>query len=516
LSRTSDTLPHRQRRTLLPAICKLPAIVACALLLPLAAQAQTMPTLQIATDQSPVGLDPQVATAFSTALIDSTIYEGLTAIDGKLNIVPALAKSWTVSPDGLTYTFTLRPGATFHDGKPVTPADIVANFNRVRDPKTASPFASRLAGMKSIAASGTDQVVVTLTAPSAPFLAQLAAIAIASPSAFAELGRKPDGTGPFRFKQWVPDTDIALERNPAYWDKGLPKLGGLTFNIVPDASAREAGIASGAYQLIPVVDAGSAVALAHKPGVKLLKTEDLAYSLIGLNTSRPPFDNPKVREAVDMAINRAQLVQAVYFGRGVPAGPLSPALTQWALPTSNFPCYKPNPAGAAKLLAAAGIKGKLPVTLNVLGSLQQVVDVAQVVQAQMNKAGFDVKLNVQEQGRFIADWRASNFQGFVSLNGGGPDPDDYFGRTFQTGGATNVFKYSNPTIDKDLTAARADTSPAARKKLYDTVQRQLACTGPVVHLAYGTLYAAVGDKLSGFAPMATRSLRTLRDATLRK
>jgi ABC-type transport system substrate-binding protein len=111
------------------------------------------------------------------------------------------------------------------------------------------------------------------------------------------------------------------------------------------------------------------------------------------------------------------------------------------------------------------VTGKLKLTLNVLGSLQIVVDIAQVVQAQLNKAGFDVALNVQEQGRFIADWRASNFDGFVSLNGGNPDPDDYFGRTYQTGGATNVFKYSNPDLDKLLIAARATTDAAARKHM---------------------------------------------------
>jgi peptide/nickel transport system substrate-binding protein len=492
---------------------RLPALAVCALLLPFSAWGQT---LEIATDQSPNGLDPQLATAFSTALIDSNIYEGLTAIDQDLRVVPALSDRWTVSADGLVYTFHLRSGAVFHNGRKVTPQDIIANLARVRDPRTGSPFASRLGGVKDVTAVGEDGVSIALAAPSAPFLAQLASIAIVAPEAIADLGSKPVGTGPFRFKEWVPDTDIALERNPDYWDKGLPALDGLTFDIVPESTAREAGISSGTYQLLPVMDATSAVALAGQPEVKLLETQDLAYSLIGLNVSRPPFNKPEVREAMNMAIDRAQLVEAVYFGRGVPGGPLSPALGQWALPTSDFPCYTPDPAGAQRKLAAAGITGKLKLTLNVLGSAQQVVDVAQVVQAQLNQAGFDVSLNVQEQGRFIADWRASNFDGFVSLNSGGPDPDDYFGRSFQTGGATNVFKYSNPALDKQLMEARAATDPAARKKIYDDVQRTLACTGPVVHLAYGTLFAAVRDNVEGFAPMATRSLRALRATKLAK
>ncbi|MCW3475354.1 ABC transporter substrate-binding protein [Limobrevibacterium gyesilva] len=492
------------------------ALAALAVMLPFAVGLPTAAaqTLEIATDQSPVGLDPHVATAFSTALIDSNIYEGLTAVDTDLRTVPSLAESWTVSPDGLTYVFRLRAGATFHNGRAVTPQDIIANIERVRDPKTASPFASRFTGIKGMEAVGANELRLTLDAPSAPLLSQLATLAIVAPEAAATLGRVPVGTGPFRFKEWVPDTYITLERNPAYWEKGLPYLGGLKFNIVPESATREAGIASGTYRLMPVVDAAAAAALAGKPGVRLLQTQDLAYSLIGLNTSKAPFDKPAVREAFNLAIDRAQLVQAVYFGRGVPGGPLSPALTQWALPVSAFPCYTPDAAAAQKKLQEAGITGKLKVTLNVLGSLQQVVDVAQVVQAQLNKAGFDVQLNVQEQGKFIADWRASNFEGFVSLNSGSPDPDDYFGRAFQTGGATNVYKYSNPDLDKLLIAARAETDPKARKQLYDGAQRILACTGPAIDLAYGTLFAAVRGDVQGFTPMATRSLRTLREAKI--
>ena len=469
--------------------------------------------LEIATDQSPVGLDPHVATAFSTGLINTTIYEGLTAIDKDLRIVPALAESWTISPDGLAYRFRLRAGAVFHNGRALTPQDVIANIERVRDPKTASPLASRLAGVKAVEV-GAGELTMTLTAPSAPFLSQLASIAIVAPEAVAELGRKPVGTGPFQFKEWVPDTYIMLDRNPNYWDKGLPLLSGLKFNIVPESATREAGLAGGTYKLIPVADAAAATALKGKPGVKLLETQDLAYSLIGLNTTKAPFDNPRVREAFNLAIDRAQLVQAVYFGRGVPGGPLSPALAEWALSTADFSCYKPDAAAAQKLLQAAGVTGKLKITLNVLGSLQLVKDVAEVVQAQLNKAGFEVTLNVQEQGKFIADWRASNFEGFVSLNGGSVDPDDYFGRTFQTGGATNVFKYSNAELDKLLIDARALSDPKARKPLYDQAQRILACAGPVIHLAYGTLFSAARNDVQGFFPSPTRSMRALRETKL--
>jgi peptide/nickel transport system substrate-binding protein len=489
-----------------------PLALIAALLAPLVVQAQT---LELATDQSPVGLDPQVATAFSTALIDSNIYEGLTGIDRDLRVVPALAASWTISPDGLTYDFVLRD-AKFHNGRAVTPDDVVKNIERVRDPKTGSPYASRFIGIKAMQATGPHALRMTLDAPAAPLLAQLASLAIVAPEAFAEAGRKPVGTGPFRFQQWVPDTYIALEKNPDYWDAGLPKLAGLKVNIVPESATRELGLAGGTYGMLPVVDASSAAALTGKPGVRILQTQDLAYSLIGLNVSRPPFDKPEVREALNMALDRAQIVQAVYFGRAAPGGPLSPALKEWALPVSDFPCYTPDAAAARKKLQGAGVALPVKATLNVLGSLQVVVDAAQVVQAQLDKAGFDIALNVQEQGKFIADWRAGNFAGFVSLNGGGPDPDDYLGRTFGTGGATNVFKYSNPDLDKLLAAARAERDEAKRRQMYADAQKMLACTGPIATLAYATLFTAERDDVHGFAPLPTRSLRYLRETSVGK
>lgn len=489
---------------------RLVAIACAALLVTPLAHAQTPPVLEIATDQSPVGLDPHVATSFATQLITSTIYEGLTAIDDNLRVVPALAASWTVSDDGRSWRFVLRDNAVFHNGRAVSPEDVIASIARVRDPKTGSPYASRFAGITAAEPDGAKAVRIKLAEPSAPFLSQLAALVIVPPEAVADLARKPVGTGAFKFREWVPDTYIALERNAGYWAAGLPALPGLKFDIVPEASTRQLGIQGGSYRMLPSLDAATATALAGQSRVKILQVQDLAYSLIGLNTTRPPFDKPEVREAVNFAIDRGQLVEAAYFGKAAPGGPLSPALTDWTLPVSAFPCYTPDAARARKLLTDAGLTLPVKVTLNVLGSLQTVVDVAQVVQAQMNKAGFEVTLAVQEQGKFIQDWRAGNFQAFASLNGGGPDPDDYFGRTFATGGATNVFKYSNSQLDTLLTQARASGDPAARKRMYDEAQRILACQGPAVHLAYGTQFTAVRSDVQGFAPNPTRSLRSLR------
>ncbi len=177
-----------------------------------------------------------------------------------------------------------------------------------------------------------------------------------------------------------------------------------------------------------------------------------------MNTSKPPFDNAKVREALNYAINRDEIIAAALFGAGVPGGPLSPALKDWAVDVKEFPCYKPDPAKAQALLKEAGVATPVAVTMIVLPR-QDIKDIAQVVQQQLNKAGFKVELKTPELGQFIQDWRNSNFDLFASTNAGSPDPDDYFFRTFRTGGSTNVFKYSNAEVDALLDRGRADRRP---------------------------------------------------------
>ena len=490
------------------------ALLAGALLTGAPASAQT---LEVAVDQSPAGLDPHVITAFSSFMIvNGTIYEGLTAIDRDLKVVPSLAESWTVSPDGRTYTFKLRAGVTFHDGSPMGAEDVVATIRRVQGKDIASPLASRLGSVETATAVDSGTVELKLKEPASPLLASLATIAIAPRSMETNkdaLQKQPIGTGPFRFGEWQPNGYILLGRHDRYWQPDAPKLSGIKFNIVPESATRQVGLASGQYAMLPNIDAVTALQLKGRPGVSLSQTLELAYSLVGMNTAKPPFDNPKVREALNYAVNRQEIVDVALFGAGVPGGPLSPALKAWAVDVKEFPCYRHDPAKAQMLLKEAG--GSLPVavTMNVLPR-QDIKDIAQVVQAQLNKAGFKVELRNQELGQFIQDWRNGNFDLFASTNAGSVDPDDYFYRTFRTGGSTNVFKYADPELDRLLDQARSSQDLAARKGAYDEVQKRLACTGPVAHLAYATLFTAARANVKGYEILANRSLSTLRDTTV--
>ena len=482
------------------------------------ALAQQQGTLDIAVDQAPVGLDPDIVTAFSSFTVIGQIYDGLLEANADLQLKPALATSWSVSDDGLAYTFQIRQGVKFHNGREMTADDVVYSYDRVMDPATGSPQASRFSEVAGAEATGDYEVTFTLKEPFAPFLANLTNLYVVPKEVVQDKGdlqQTAVGTGPYMLEEIVPDTYTLLKANPDYYREGQPKIGQLKFDVVPEASTRAAGMRTGTYQLLPTVDPVTAQTLKSANGVNLLATQDLAYTLLGLNVSRKPFNDPRVREAINMALNRDDIVQAVYLGNAVPGGPLSPALKDWAAPISEFACYTPDTAKAKQLLADAGYPNGFDTEIITFSTIKEVADLAQVLQAQLAEVGINAKVNVEEFGKFVQDWKNSNFDMFVSLNGGALDPDGYLYRTFHTGGSTNVFKFSDPVVDKLLDQGRTTTDSAQRRAIYDNLQKRLACTGPIVHVAYGTLFSAVSDKVQGFQQMATRGLRYVRDAELK-
>ena len=474
-------------------------------------------TLEVAVDSSPSGLDPHVATAFSSfQVIDGTVYEGLTALSPELEIVPSLAEDWEISDDKLTYTFTLREGVTFHDGSDMTAEDVVASMERVKAESTGSPLASRLDAVEDIDASDDRTIVLTLSEPSSPLLSSLSTIAIV-PAEYRDdtetLQRATIGTGPFKLIEWQPNVALRFEANPDYWEADLPKLNGVNFNIVPEAATRQVGLQGGQYHMLPHIDAPTALQLQSQPNVELAETLELAYSLIGMNVTKPPLDDPKVREAVNYAINRGDLVQAALFGAGVPGGPLSPALDNFALSVDQYACFGADMERAKTLLEEAGVSTPIQLELLVLPR-DDTKAIAQVVQQQLAAIGIELTLDIPEIGKFVQDWRNSEFDMFVSLNSGTIEPDDYFYRTFRSGGSTNVFQYANTDLDALLDRGRQETDAEARKAVYEDVQRTLACDGPAAFLTYGQLYTATANDVSGYTIYPNRSLSSLKNVSL--
>ena len=481
------------------------------------AHAQTG-TLELAVAQSPAGLDPHKVTAFSSFAVVNQVYDGLLEINADLQLEPALAESYEISDDGLIYTFALRQGVVFHNGRPFDADDVVYSLERILDPETGSPQASRFDQVASAEAAGPHTVVFTLNEPFAPFLANMPNLYVVAREVVEEHGDLQQvavGTGPFALVEVVPDTYLRLEAHDAYYRPGEPAVAELRYNVVPEGSTRAAGLRTGTYHLLPDVDPTTAVTLRTAAGVNVLEVPGLAYTLLGLNTTRAPFDDARVRQALNLAIDREELVDAVFLGNAVPAGPLSDALADWALPTEEFPCYRYDPEAAQELMAEAGYEDGFSFTILTFGTRRDVADTAQVVQAQLERAGLQVEVNVAEFGTFVQDWQNSNFDAFVSLNGGSIDPDGYLHRTFITGGSTNVFQYSDAEVDRLLERGRTTADTAERQAIYQELQRTLACDGPIVHINHGTLFSAHRNEVEGFEQIPTGNLRYLRNATLR-
>ncbi len=474
-------------------------------------------TLSIAIDSSPAGLDPHLITAFNSVLIvQGNIYQGLTDLDADLTVVPGLATDWDVSEDGLTYTFTLREGVTFHDGSAFGAEDVAASLRRVQSDDIASPLASRIDSISEIEVLDDLTVQLTLSAPYAPLLSSLAGIAIVPAAMETEkdaLQQMPVGTGPFQFADWQPNAYLALTAFENYHTPDQPAVSGLRFHFVPEAATRQVGLVSGEYHLLPGVDPATALQLGMQPQITLQETRDLAYTLVGMNATQGALSDPRVRRAVNMLLDRQEIIDGALFGAGVPGGPLSPVLTEWALDTSEFPCYGRDVEGARALLAEAGVSEPMPIVMKVLPR-QDARDISQIVQQQLADGGFQVEIVNQEIGQFVQDWRNSDFDMFVSVNGGNADPDQYFFRTFYTGGSTNVFKYDNPDLNALLDAGRNSTDMEERQAAYAEAQRILACEGPIAHLAYGTLTTAVNPRVEGFEIHPLNRLTSLATATL--
>jgi peptide/nickel transport system substrate-binding protein len=474
-------------------------------------------TLELAVDQAPVGLDPHKVTAFSSFAVIGQIYDGLLEINSDLQLEPALAESWEVSDDGLTYTFTLREGVKFHNDRVMTAEDVVYSFERIMAEETASPQASRFGEVAGVRAIDEGTVEFTLSQPFAPFLSNLPNLTVVPREVVEENGDLQQvaiGTGPFMLAEVVPDTFVRLEANPDYYRDGEPGLAAIRFNVVPESSTRAAGLRTGTYHLLPDVDPATAQTIERARGVTMLGTQDLAYTLLGINVEREPFDDPLVRQAINYAIDRDEVVEAVYFGNAVPGGPLSPALVDWATPVDEFDCYDHSADRARELLAEAGYPDGIELEILTFGTIKVVSDLAQVLQAQLGRAGIDATVNVAEFGTFVQDWRNSNFDVFVSLNGGSIDPDGYLYRTFRSDGSTNVFNFGDERVDELLDLGRITVDASERQEIYAELQERLACEGPIAHIAYGTLFSAHRDDVQGFEQMASRSLRYLRNVTL--
>ena len=508
---------------------KLLAGVATAVLLAATpALAQTPPNVlvvgQIAEPQS---LDPQVSTAANDFRITTNIFEGLVRFkDGTLEVEPALATDWTISDDGLTYTFTLREGVTFHDGTPFNAEAVKFTFDRMLDENHPYyetgpfPLSFNFADITETKVIDDTTVEFTLGQPFAPFLTNLATNTggIVSPAAVAEFGddfgRNPVGTGPFQFEEWQSNTRVVASRNDAYW--GDPAgMETVVFRPITDANTRVAEMLSGGVDLMVEVPPDNVSMFADDPTFTVYDAVGPHVWYVMLNAKDGPFADKLVRQAANYAVNKETLVNDVLQGTaGVSAGPIPPAFN-WAYNESVEP-YPYDPDMARQLLEESGVED-LSVTFYVTEGGSGMLDpipMGTAIQADLEAVGFDVEIETYEWNTFLAEVNPG-LEGkadMAEMAWMTTDPDTLPFLTLRTeawpeAGGFNSSYYSNADVDALLDTARTATDQDTRADAYMEVQEIVHEDAPWIFVANWKQNAVSTATVQGFELQPDFNLR---------
>ena len=340
----------------------------------------------------PPHLDP---TAGAAAAIDEIVYanlfEGLTRINQNAEVLPALAESWNISSDGLTYTFNLRSGVSFHDGSAFDSSDVVFSLNRARSENSTNAQKALFAAIAGVNAQGSNTVVVTLNTPTGNFLFNMGwgdAVIVDSASANSNKS-KPVGTGPFIFKRWVKGDRIELGQNKNYWGE-TPALKSATFKIIPDPAAAVAALMAGdadAFANFPAPEMAAQFQSDSRFTVKVGSTE--GETILSTNNLQKPFDDLRVRQAIAHAINSQEIIDGAMFGFGTPIGThFAPHHAAYIDLTGTYPH---DPEKAKQLLTEAGFPNGFKATIK-LPPPSYARRGGEIVAAQLAKVGIKLEI----------------------------------------------------------------------------------------------------------------------------
>ncbi|UYQ70807.1 ABC transporter substrate-binding protein [Pelagibacterium flavum] len=482
--------------------------------------AQTPPNVlivgQIAEPQS---LDPQVSTAVNDFRILVNIYDGLVRYaDGTLEVEPALATDWTISDDGLTYTFNLREGVTFHDGTPFNAEAVKFNFDRMLDEDHPYydtgpfPLSFNFSAVDSVNVIDEHTVEFVLTEPFAPFLSNLAYPTglIVSPQGVMDnvddYGRNPSGTGPYRFVEWQSNTRVVVEANRDYWD-GAPALEAVVFRPITDANTRVAEMLSGGIDVMVEVPPDNVSQFEEDSAFEVYEQAGPHVWYVMLNAQYGPFADKLVRQAANYAVNKDALVNDILQGTAtVSDSPIAPAFN-WAYNEDLEP-YPYDPDMAEQLLSEAGVDNPevtFYVTEGGSGMLDPIT-MGTAIQADLEAVGFDVTIETYEWNTFlgIVNPGLGEDVDMAEMAWMTNDPDVLPFLTLRTNawpeaGGFNSSYYSNEEVDELLEAARVETDIEARGDLYKQMQEIVYEDAPWIFVANWQQNAVTTEAVEGFS-----------------
>lgn len=464
-------------------------------------------------DTGPLTLDPAIAADMSSYMYVMQIFSGLVGLSQNLTIVPDIAQSWDVSSDNTTYTFQLRQGVKFQDGGEVTAADFKYSWERACNPaigsSTAATYLGDIVGAKDMLAGNATEISgvkviddytlqVTIDAPKTYFLDKLAyPTAFVVDKANVESGvnwwRQPDGTGPFKLKEWQSGQQLILERNQNYYDQPA-KLTQVVFHF--SAAPPMALYETGQIDVSPVTTSyiDEATDQSNPLHLQLRVTPELSLYYIGFNTAEPPFDDVKVRQAFCLAVDKEHIAKVILRDMvSVAEGILPPGMPGYneALQGLDYNVQK------AKELIAASKYGNVsnlpPITLTVSGYGNNIPSyLGAIIQDWQQNLGVNVTVRQLEPENFLYNLNQEKDQMFaLGWVADYPDPNDFLDVLFHTGSENNIFGYSNPTVDALLDQAAIEQDGAVRLRMYQQAEQMVVDKAPCLPLFHGANYIVV-------------------------
>jgi len=457
--------------------------------------------------------DPYDANDTLSQAVAKSFYQGLYGFDKDMKMVPVLAESYTASKDGLVYTVKLKTGIKFHDNTPFNAEAVKATFDRVTNPDNKLKRYNLYKNIVKTEAVDATTVRFTLKEPFSPFINTLAhpSGVIISPAALAQYGNKgiaqhPVGTGPFKFVEWKATDYLKVEKFEGYWKKGYPKVDSITWRPVVDNNTRAAVMQTNEAHFAYPVPPEAVETLQKKPSLEVTASPSIIQRYLSFNTLQKPFDNPKVREAINYAINKDALIKVAFSGFAIPAEGVLPQGVEHAAKLGPWPY---NPAKAKELLKEAGYPNGFESTLWSAYNHTTAQKVIQFVQQQLGQVGIKLQVQALEAGQRVE--RVESAQDPATA----PVRIYYVGWSSSTGEADwalrpllasesfpprlfNTAYYKNAVVDNAIAKALVTTDKAEKAKLYTEAQKQIWKDAPWAFLVTERLVSVRARNLAGF------------------
>lgn len=484
--------------------------------------AESDSTIVVGLQAEPVTLDPAQMTDFNSTRGGREMYDSLVEFkDGETELEPGLAESWEVSDNGLEYTFKLRQDVKFHDGTPFN-ADAV-KFSIDRQIDTEHPYhdtgefgyADFTFGMVSqVDVIDEFTVKIILEEPYAPFLGNVAmhSACIVSPEAVKEHGKdftlNPVGTGPYKFVSWDPGVEIILEANEEYWGE-VPSVKKLVFRPIVEDQTRLTELEAGSIDFMVGVLPDDLQRVKDNPDLQVTEQPGMHSWYLVLNCQQPPFNDVRVRQAANHAINKEAIVDNILQGTGTLAKNILPPVV-WSY-TEDIQTYEYNPERAKELLAEAGYADGVPefeFFVPESGSgMQQAVAMATAIQSDLEAVGFKTKIQTLEWGSYLDKVfspaaKEDMIMHEMSWMGDNGDPDNFLyilqsGHQWPPAGFNEAF-YKNYKVDELLVKARTISDQEERTELYVEAQKLIAADAPLVVVDHETQVVVMKNNIKGF------------------